>query len=183
MAIYIPSGGISTKDATAIPSDVAEGKIFYNADGRQVGNFQKPPFKVKSIVLPSGSDGENKITLWYSRMEYEKEYGADKWEAKASYSDYSGSGLTYYYSLEGINAILGIKINGGDFRILPSFGADASMEESLSQNFYSATEYGYSGYNNDKGKRETFRMAYVPTRKTLYLSSCPEDYQIEVFYV
>lgn len=183
MAIYIPSGGISTKDATAIPSDVAAGKIFYNADGRQVGNFQKPPFEVKSMILPSGSNGENKITLWYSCMTYEKYYGSDNWEAKANYSDYSGSGLTYYYSLSEINAIIGIKINGGDFYILPSFGADASMEESLSQKFFSATEYAYSVYNADKGKREEFRMAYAPTRKTLYLSSCPEDYQIEVFYV
>ena len=37
MAIYIPSGGISTKDATALPGDVREGKIFYNQDGRQSG--------------------------------------------------------------------------------------------------------------------------------------------------
>ncbi len=32
------SGGGKIKDATALPEDVASGKVFYNNDGRQVGN-------------------------------------------------------------------------------------------------------------------------------------------------
>lgn len=40
MAILLPQmgGGKKIKDATALPEHVANGKVFYNNDGRQVGN-------------------------------------------------------------------------------------------------------------------------------------------------
>lgn len=44
-------GGIRIKDATATRDDVAEGMIFYNNDGRQVGTGKM----VKKIVMPKRS--------------------------------------------------------------------------------------------------------------------------------
>lgn len=44
-------GGGKIKDATALPSDVAKGKVFYNNEGRQVGNKDFLEEKVASFSI------------------------------------------------------------------------------------------------------------------------------------
>ena len=54
------SGGGKIKDATAVPSDVASGKVFYNNDGRQVGSGNS----VKSFMFyPSKNTSNPQIVL------------------------------------------------------------------------------------------------------------------------
>lgn len=50
-------GGKKIKDATAVPSDVANGKIFYNNDGRQIGSGES--FKSVTLALT----GTGKVDL------------------------------------------------------------------------------------------------------------------------
>lgn len=45
------SGGGKIKDATALPSDVAKGKVFYNNDGRQVGTLVGKEVKTYTINM------------------------------------------------------------------------------------------------------------------------------------
>lgn len=40
-------GGGKIKDATALPGDVLKEKVFYNNDGRQVGEFIPPQYEIK----------------------------------------------------------------------------------------------------------------------------------------
>lgn len=47
------SGGGKIKDATALPSDVAKGKIFYNNQGRQVGTAET--LKSQVVNMATGS--------------------------------------------------------------------------------------------------------------------------------
>ena len=62
VSIYgLPRGGGKIKDATALPSDVLNGKIFYNNNGRQVGTLNQIGYPLKTLVLPTsdiGSEGE-----------------------------------------------------------------------------------------------------------------------------
>lgn len=47
-------GGKKIKDATAVPGDVAQGKVFYNNDGRQVGNGKT--LKTYVINIPKNTE-------------------------------------------------------------------------------------------------------------------------------
>lgn len=56
-------GGGKIKDATALPSDVAKGKVFYNNDGRQVGTKENNPWsdlKFIEISIPDYNYSEEK---------------------------------------------------------------------------------------------------------------------------
>ena len=106
MAIYIPnSGGISTKDATAIPSDVATGKVFYNADGRQVGSGKV--FCEKSIVPINNGSYE-----MLSRVDYNIHY-SDNGSLKSIYDNVSVLNKVYKckLSLPDAIAIVALTIN------------------------------------------------------------------------
>lgn len=112
MAIYIPSGGISTKDATAIPADVASGKIFYNAEGRQVGSGKM----VKKILFPQittggpNSSGSIEGYVYSSRDGYTFSlYDPDSY---AYWKD-------YYTKIDGVGHIIGIEIDG-NYSFCPS---------------------------------------------------------------
>lgn len=60
------SGGGKIRDATAVPSDVASGKVFYNNNGRQVGDnsFNKIfPSNIKEYTLNFKKDVYYKNTI------------------------------------------------------------------------------------------------------------------------
>ena len=63
MAIWLPQmgGGKKIKDATALPEDVANGKIFYNNKGRQTGSGKI--IQEKSIVITKTNSSYDSITV------------------------------------------------------------------------------------------------------------------------
>ena len=83
MAIYIPSaGGISTKDATAISSDVAAGKIFYNQDGRQSGIWTPSVEDLEKSFSITIEWGDTSSTSKRNMlMMYNTDYRIDEFEA------------------------------------------------------------------------------------------------------
>lgn len=168
MAIYIPnSGGISTKDATAIPSDVATGKVFYNADGRQVGAYQKPPFEMKTMVLPAQIDGTEKQKYINTYVGYR--YSKSGWYISISSDDMY---LYYLQTIDGINGILGLQVNDGNFQFLPSVGLfDSSLPFNDRESDLPFTVYGEEWFGYD---------AKV---KRMYLYWPPSDMKITVYYI
>lgn len=64
-------GGGKIRDATALPEDVRKGKVFYDNQGRQVGNAVENPWSdLKYIVidLKSGSSNENINVDYYTNV-------------------------------------------------------------------------------------------------------------------
>lgn len=59
-------GGGKIKDATALPSDVAKGKVFYNNSGRQVGTGTV--LKMIEISVPNGTKGDVKTPNSYMKF-------------------------------------------------------------------------------------------------------------------
>ncbi len=181
MAIYIPSaGGISTKDATALPSDVAAEKVFYNADGRQVGTYQKPPFEMKSMVLPTKIEGTNKQEQAYAYVEYGYgDYGPDWYVQIKEYLTY----VNYRKTVEGINGILGLQVNDGNFQFLPSVGMyDSSLPFDDEHSDPPWTFYGGGGGGpEDDGYGQWF--CYNAEEKRMYLFWSPSNMKITVYYI
>ena len=178
MAIYIPnSGGIFTKDATAIPSDVATGKIFYNADGRQVGTYQKPPFEMKSMVLPTQIDGTEEKDYIHAYVTYGYgDYGPDWYIQIQNYYTY----LRYRQTMDGINGILGLQVDDGNFQFLPSVGMyDSSLPFNSEYSDPPLTLYG--GGEGSGGYGEWF--GYNAEEKRMYLNWSPSDMKITVYYI
>lgn len=164
MAIYIPnSGGISTKDATAIPSDVATGKVFYNADGRQVGSGKV--FCEKSIVPINNGSYE-----MLSSVDYEIHY-SDNGSLKSIYEDTSPFKQKYRckLSLPDAIAIVALTINNnrinlafplvnsffnynynrGDLLVVYDFNSSCNMGY-VHNNYGGGPEKGWYMYNADK---------------------------------
>ena len=79
-------GGYRTKDATALPDNVEDGKVFYNADGRQVGTgvFKK----VKSVIAIN--NGTYPIAGNYPfRFLYKEDGGIDSAYSDVDFKDKS----------------------------------------------------------------------------------------------
>ena len=55
-----PGGGYSTKDADAVPGDVKEGKIFYNKEGRKIGEGK---FTQEKSIIPVNNIDPASYTL------------------------------------------------------------------------------------------------------------------------
>lgn len=167
MAIYIPSGGISTKDATALPSDVAKDKIFYNAFGRQVGTYQKPPFEMKTMVLPAQTDEWEEERYVNTYVEYG--YYGYAWRVRISSDDMY---LYYLQTIDGINGILGLQVNDGNFQFLPSVGLfDSSLPFNDRESDLPFTVYGEEWFG------------YDAKEKRMYLYWPPSDMKITVYYI
>lgn len=83
-------GGKKIKDATAVPSDVAKGKVFYNNNGRQVGNNSNPWTDLKSIEITLPKYGTSGSIPIPSTIEYE--------ECTMAYSDDSFYPTKDYYN-------------------------------------------------------------------------------------
>lgn len=58
----LPIGGGKIKDATALPSDVRQGKIFYNNEGRRVGTAD---IEKEFIYTRPSSDSESMAFNYY----------------------------------------------------------------------------------------------------------------------
>ena len=167
MAIYIPSGGISTKDATALPSDVAKDKIFYNAFGRQVGTYQKPPFEMKSMVLPTQIDGTEE-------QKHINTYVGYRCSKSDWYITISGDDIYIYYlqTIDGINGILGLQVDDGNFQFIPSVGMyDSSLPFNTRESDVPFTYYGDDWFG------------YHAEEKRMYLCYPPPDTKITVYYI
>ena len=105
------SGGGKIKDATAVPSDVMKGKVFYNNDGRQVGISNAVNIKTVTYNCKYGqgsytsiSTGKRLYLVYYS--------GGDVYS-----HDYNGTasvGGLYHYT-DFFKAILSISINGNAY--------------------------------------------------------------------
>lgn len=81
-------GGKKIKDATAVPSDVAVGKVFYNNDGRQVGNNSNPWMDLKSIeiTLPNyGTSGGIALPNHIGNNSCTMAYSDDSWYPTKDY--------------------------------------------------------------------------------------------------
>lgn len=68
--IEAPTSYYNTSDATAMPNEVVMGKVFYNADGRQIGTFELllqeksvEPSIEEQIVLPDENYFLNKVSV------------------------------------------------------------------------------------------------------------------------
>lgn len=98
-------GGIRIKDATANPGDVAEGMIFYNNTGRQVGTGEM----VKKILMPkqSGSFTE------YSGVKEGYRYSSTDGYTFSAFQHFANNYIKGYYNvISGIRHIIGIEIDG-----------------------------------------------------------------------
>lgn len=111
MPLITRTGGMTKKikDATAVPSDVLSGKVFYNNQGRQVGSA--PPqiiddLRTKVIDLTNRSTTTKKFTSGF-RVDYSSGH-ISGW-------DYSYSGTLYRVNgvnLSDVKRIIGFKLDG-----------------------------------------------------------------------
>lgn len=85
-------GGGKIKDATALPSDVRNGKVFYNNAGRQVGTYDKGVEYIKTFTTPT--DGTTPISRRYEYIIY-------------TLSDYNGIQYMQFYNGENSSDLVG----------------------------------------------------------------------------
>lgn len=100
-------------DATAVPSNVAKGKVFYNNDGRQVGISDAIQIKTISRNCTYGQGSYSSVNT--SRTEYSIHHG----NGNVSVKNYNGSftiGGNYHYK-DIFNNILSITINGIEYPV------------------------------------------------------------------
>lgn len=108
------SGGGKIKDATALPSDVAKGKVFYNNDGKQIGTNE--PLKAYKYVIDT-SKYPNKIdTSVYKNFALSILYISDNSARSAQHNEFNNS----YTISVGISKILSITVNGVKFDVCGS---------------------------------------------------------------
>ena len=102
-------GGKKIKDATAMPSDVASGKVFYNNDGRQVGTNQ---FQVKIYTIPAQTVDSNQFEI--SGKNGLLKYSLGSFTPSGSYYNSSGTVRFNYKKVFtiGYKSIVGISYNG-----------------------------------------------------------------------
>lgn len=110
-------GGGKIKDATALPSDVAKGKVFYNNEGRQVGT--NTPFKVYETFFDC-----SRFTTSNAQSFSVNFYRSRTWvtvnERKIEGAN-SGDFSEYHEKIIlGATRIIGMQIDGVDFDIVAS---------------------------------------------------------------
>lgn len=99
------SGGMRIKDATATRDDVADGMIFYNNDGRQVGSGKM----LKKIVMPKRSGTHTGSTIRRG-FRYTSDDGYRFDGGAITFADNSLDG--HYNSIDGVRHIIGVEIDG-----------------------------------------------------------------------
>lgn len=113
-------GGGKIKDATAVPSDVASGKTFYNNDGKQVGNGNIISYK--EFVVPTTTNRQ-----YYDRHQLSvylrpnaDALSIQGYNTTTSYSHYGAFSLP-----ENVTKIKGIEIEG--IKYLCDFSLNSGM--------------------------------------------------------
>ena len=98
-------GGYTAKDATALPGDVMQEKVFYNNDGRQVGTGKM----LKKIVMPKRSGTHTGSTIRKGfRYISEDGYRFDGGATTCANNSLDG----HYNSIDGVRHIIGVEIDG-----------------------------------------------------------------------
>lgn len=181
MAIHIPSGGISTKDATLQPAEALNGRIFYNADGRQTGlGF----FKQEKSVIAANNGSYEIATNYGIKANYVAETGVI-WTNGGQFTGFSdervplGTQAKCKLSLPIDTPILitGWKINGQKTNLYPPIG---NMFDDGS-----STSGVTIGYDHNPTK---FYIYWVDAnysggaRKGWYIDDVL-DYSVEIFYI
>lgn len=174
--IWNTGGGIRIKDATATPDDVMQGKVFYNNDGKQVGNGIFPFLREKSIVLlpemaGSGSNIGNRAGARISYNQYG--YGDNAFLLKGFETD--------RYSVKGnkiesdIHIVSGVVVNGIKtdiyWNVDNSNGTETSNGRKLTMRFYS---------NNPNS--DVYAIVHI-FDGDIYLEQLDEGNTIEIFYL
>lgn len=103
-------GGKKIKDATAVPGDVAQGEVFYNNDGRQVGSAELSGLKTYafSISLAPG----NSPFAYYDSMYFSK----NKTMKACVFNEFGGLHYSYFEN----KTPLKIKVNNQTILTLES---------------------------------------------------------------
>ncbi len=131
--------GGKIKDATALPSDVAKGKVFYNNDGRQEGTLDLP-FNIKTMMI-TGS-GSSKTMSYKDQLEYNM-YAGRPGSIQGRPCSYNTGGNWYYgKEIKGIKHIYAVKINGELFKV-PSCGYQTQYEWGQDSSQVLASFYHY----------------------------------------
>ena len=145
--IYIPK---RIKDATAVPSDVLKDKVFYNNDGRQIGNFDSPILKTLSISLPDSLDNAIGSTsskfghFNYDIYMYNSRFAISS--GKNGYTDDRRSAQQILPFPSDMAVLLGIEYNSicYPFGYTPSMDSNLLYEGDLNNAYTSIILYGSS---------------------------------------
>lgn len=108
VAIHGTVGNPPITDATASPSDVTMGKVFYNNDGRQVGTGYN---KSMTVTLPYTEKWDSICSMWVDVDTYEQHYVSDMYDTVR----YDSSN---YVSIEGNHRIIDIEYNQTTYTIV-----------------------------------------------------------------
>lgn len=153
-------GGGKIKDATALPSDVAKGKVFYNNDGRQVGTGPQ----VKSILIPkyTGLGVVEKTLVNYKIIGQDVFFGGT-----TSGNIERSSNETI---LQGAKGIVGFKQNGIYY--------DCFINIKLKTNYSSDNHTVHMVYRQDNGK-----LIFTVNHHNAGVHTARETGQLEIFYI
>lgn len=130
-------GGGKIKDATALPENVEEGKIFYNNNGRQVGT--KQTVKTKMLDFPQNSSSSsqlNKASYRYRTYCEDRVSGLE--ETIDTYLNYE-----WMQSLSGATEIISVIVNGEEIRVPPPLDLEdyrGARYENIPPEIYLETE-------------------------------------------
>lgn len=107
-------GGGKIKDATALPSDVAKGKVFYNNDGRQEGTNE--PLKAYKYVIDTSKYPNKSSTEIYGSTIKTYLYTEERYISSQVVSAVNNS----YTILLGATKIISVAVNGVKFNVCSS---------------------------------------------------------------
>lgn len=109
VAIHGNLGNPPITDASAIPSDVTVGKVFYNNDGRQVGTGYNR--STTTVTLPYTENWNDRCNMWVDIDTYEQHYTSGMYD-----------GIPYdssdYVSIEGNHRIIDVDYNQTTYTIV-----------------------------------------------------------------